>query len=111
MRDETKIQLRSCMIRDKSFLKSLYLSNPLSNRTTLAFAQRKELLTLIKVLFFMARGEIPLKKIHYSNLIKSKKRNILQGIASVKSAKIVKKPPQLKKYQIKTSTKNPQKIN
>jgi hypothetical protein len=89
MRDETKIQLNQCMIRDKSFLKSLYLSNPVSNRTTLAFAQKRELLTLIKVLFFMSRGEIPIKKVHYQNLIKSKKRDALHRIYSIQFAKYV----------------------
>lgn len=75
MKDETKIQLRKCMLRDKAFLKSLYLSNALSNKTTLSFAQRQELLTLIKVLFFLSRGEIPLKRGHYKNLVRSKKTN------------------------------------
>ena len=89
MRDETKIQLNQCMIRDKTFLKSLYLSNPVSNRTTLAFAQKKELLTLIKVLFFLARGEIPIKKVHYQDLIKSKKRDFLHKISSISEAKKV----------------------
>lgn len=90
MKDETKIQLRKCMLRDKAFLKSLYLSNSLSNKTTLSFAPKKELLTLIKVLFFLARGEIPLKRGHYKNLIKSKKTNVLTKISSVKEAKRVK---------------------
>lgn len=89
MRDETKIQLRQYMLRDKSFLKSLYLSNALSNKTTLAFSERAQLLTLIKVLFFLSRGEIPLKKVHYQKLVKSKKRNLLQNISSVKQAKKV----------------------
>lgn len=90
MKDETKIQLRKCMLRDKAFLKSLYLSNSLSNKTTLSFAQRTEILTLIKVLFFLARGEIPLKRAHYKNLIKSKKTNVLTSMSSVKEAKRVK---------------------
>lgn len=86
MKDETKIQLRQLMLRDKSFLKSLYLSNSLSNKTTLAFSSRSQILTLIKVLFWLARGEIPIKKIHYENFVKSKKRNLLHRISSVKQA-------------------------
>ena len=77
------------MIIDKAFKKSLYLSNPVSNRTTLAFAQRRELSTLIRVLFFLSRGEIPLKKAHYQDLIRSKKRDALHKISSVSEAKKV----------------------
>lgn len=89
MRDETKIQLKQFMLRDKSFLKSLYLSNPLSNKTTLSFSPRSQLITLIKVLFYITRGEIPLKKVHYEKLVKSKKRDILHKISSVTEAKKV----------------------
>jgi hypothetical protein len=77
MNDDKKLRLREGMIKEKLFLKNLYLGNPLSNKSTLSFATEFQLNVLIRVLFFIVSGQIPLKKIHYERLIKSKKRRVL----------------------------------
>lgn len=88
---DRKMSWRECLLRDKSFLKSLYCSNALSNKTTLGFATRDELSTLLKVLYCLVKGEIPIKKIHYESLIRSKKAKLLHSrLSSMTKLKQVK---------------------
>lgn len=77
MNDDKKLKLREWMIKEKLFLKNLFLGNPLSNQKTLSFATNFQLNVLINVLFKIVRGQIPLKKISYEKLTKSKKRRVL----------------------------------
>lgn len=77
MNDDKKLRLREGMIKEKLFLKNLYLGNPLSNKTTLSFSTEFQLNVLIRILYNIVVGNIPLKKIHYERLIKSKKRRVL----------------------------------
>ena len=78
MNEDKKLRLRECMIKEKLFLKSLYLGNPLSNRTCLSFATELQLNVLIRVLYNIVRGQIPIKKVHFEKLTKSRKRRVLQ---------------------------------
>ena len=85
MNEDKKLRLREFLIKEKLFLKSLFLGNPLSNRTSLSFATKFQLNLLIRVLFYIVRGEIPLKKKHYENLTKSRKRRLLHSkLSSIK---------------------------
>ena len=79
MNDDKKLRLREFMLKEKTFLKNLFLGNPLFNRNLLAFATQFQLNVLIRVLYFIVAGKIPMKKIHFQNLIKSKKRSILEN--------------------------------
>lgn len=79
MNQDRKLRLREFMIKEKSFLKNLYSGNPLYNRNILAFATQFQLNVLIRVLYNIVTAQIPLKKVHYQNLIKSKKRRVLEN--------------------------------
>lgn len=77
MDEDKKLRLREIFIKEKLFLKKLYLGNPLSNRTALSFATNLQLNVLIRILYHIVRGNIPMKKSHFETLIKSKKRRVL----------------------------------
>lgn len=77
--DDIKLKWRECLIRDKNFLKTLYCSNSLSNKNSLGLATEDEISTLLKVLFSIVKGDIPIKRIHYDTLIKSKKARLLHS--------------------------------
>lgn len=77
MNDDKKLKLREWMIKEKLFLKNLFLGNPLSNQRTLSFATPFQLNVLINVLYNIVQGRIPMKKINYEKLTKSKKRRLL----------------------------------
>ena len=77
MDEDKKLRLREIFIKEKLFLKKLYLGNPLSNRTALSFATILQLNVLIRILYHIVRGNIPMKKCHFETLIKSKKRRVL----------------------------------
>lgn len=79
MNDDKKLRLRECMIKEKLFLKNLYLGNPLSNRRTLSFATPFQLNVLINIFYYIVIGEIPLKKNHFEKLVKSKKRRVMHN--------------------------------
>ena len=79
MNDDKKLRLRECMIKEKLFLKNLYLGNPLSNRRTLSFSTPLQLNILINIFYYIVIGEIPLKKNHFEKLGKSKKRRIMHN--------------------------------
>lgn len=86
MNDDKKLRIREFMLQEKSFLKSLYIGNPLSNRTSLSFATNLQLNLLIRVLSYVVRGYIPMKKVHFEALTKSKKRGLLQSrLSNIKS--------------------------
>lgn len=86
MDQDSKIKLRSLLIQNKSFLKTLHFSNALANRTILSFANEIEVNLLLKILYFIVIGQIPIKKNHFQFLIKSKKKNLLQKTLGSKSA-------------------------
>lgn len=88
MNDDKKLRLREFMIKEKTFLKTLYLGNPLSNRSTLTFATQFQLNVLIRVLYNIVTGQISLKRKHFEHLTKSKKRRVLEnGLCNVKKLK------------------------
>jgi hypothetical protein len=70
--------LKSCLIRDKGFLKELYQEpDPARNRKTLQTADDSQLNTLIKYLHFLSNGEIPMKKINFQAIKESKKQVLI----------------------------------
>lgn len=79
MNDDKKLRLREFMIKEKEFLKSLYVGNPLSNRSSLSFATNFQLNVLIRVLYYIVKGQIPMKRDHFEALTKSKKRGVLHS--------------------------------
>lgn len=88
MNDDKKLQLRECMIKEKQFLKSLFVGNPLSNRSTLSFATNFQLNVLIRVMYYVVRGQIPMKRVHFESLTKTKKRGVLNSrLSTSKSLK------------------------
>lgn len=50
--------VKSCLIRDKAFLKSLYEGNLLENRKILSVANDTELDTVLKYLHFLSNGQV-----------------------------------------------------
>jgi hypothetical protein len=66
--------MKSQLIRDKEFLKSLYEgSNPLKNRRVLNSANDLQLDTVLKYLHFVSNGHIKKKKENFENISKEKK--------------------------------------
>lgn len=63
-----KTSLKSAMIRDKGFIKELFIGNSVSNAKLLNFAEDVQLNTLIKILYFVANGEIKVKKSFSDNV-------------------------------------------
>lgn len=63
MRKET---LKSCMARDKAFLRDLYTgNNPLKNKRVLNDANDNQLDTLLSYLHYVVTGEIKINKINF----------------------------------------------
>ena len=79
--------LKSCLIRDKSFLKELYEgpSKTVNNRI-LNFTSDIKLNTLIKFLHFLSNGEIPMKKVNFEVIQSHKKLAFLKRHVEKKSA-------------------------
>ena len=66
--------MKSQLIRDKEFLKSLYEgSNPLKNRRVLNSANDLQLDTVLKYLHFVSNRHIKIKKENFENISKEKK--------------------------------------
>lgn len=77
----TKEQMKTLLIRDKSFLKDLYEGTNIANKKRLImFASDEKLDTLLKFLHFLATGQISLQKNHFEQLslriINLLKRNV-----------------------------------
>jgi hypothetical protein len=78
--------LKSCLIRDKGFLKELYQEPEVGKiRKTLQTADDTELNTLIKYLHFLSNGEIPMKKINFQAIKESKKQALITKKVEKKS--------------------------
>ena len=70
-------QLKSCLERDKTFLKELFESDSVAkSKRILNFANDAELITLIKYLHFVSNGEIPIKKQNFEAVQKKHLKNI-----------------------------------
>jgi hypothetical protein len=62
-------QFKSQLVRDKLFLKELYLSKSSSkSKRLLYFASDPEIATLLKYLHFVSNGEIKIKKANFEAL-------------------------------------------
>ena len=71
--------MKSQLVRDKAFLKSLYEGeNTLKNKDFINFATESELNTLIKYLHFVASGQISINKVNFETIQKSRKLKIIQ---------------------------------
>jgi hypothetical protein len=82
--------LKSCLIRDKGFLKELYQEPDFTkNRKTLQTADDSELNTLIKFLHFLSNGEIPMKKINFQAIKESKKQPYITKTVEKKSRVLI----------------------
>ena len=93
-------QLKTCLQRDKTFLKELFESDSVvKSKRILNFANDAEVITLIKYLHFVSNGEIPIKqqnfesvqKKHLNNIKKNfeKKSNVQQLLQNSRKAKLV----------------------
>jgi hypothetical protein len=85
--------MKILLIRDKSFLKSLYEgSNPLKNKRLLNSSNDRQLDTILKYLHFVSNGHIKIKKENFEiinsenrlKLIKSTGNNILSNFRTTK---------------------------
>ena len=66
--------MKQYLIRDKSFLLELYSSpNALNTKRLINFASDTKLVTLIKLLHFLANGEIPMKKGNFDAIVANKR--------------------------------------
>ena len=66
--------MKQYLIRDKSFLQELYSSpNSLNTKRLLNFASDSKLTTVIKILHFLANGEIPMKKENFDAIVANKR--------------------------------------
>ena len=81
-----KETLRAYLIRDKGFLKSLYEGeNRLKNNRILSVASDTKLDTLIRLLHFIANGEIKIKKENFDVINEHRKLNVLKRHVEKKS--------------------------
>ena len=71
--------MKQYLIRDKSFLQELYSSpNPLNTKRLLNFASDSKLATVIKLLHFLANGEIPMKKSNFDAIVANKRLSFIK---------------------------------
>ena len=81
-----KESLKNYLIRDKTFLRELYESqSKVSNNRILNFANDTKLDTLIKLLHFIANGEIPMKKQNFEVIQSHKKLSYIKRQVEKKS--------------------------
>ena len=84
-----KESLKNNLIKDKSFLRELYEGqSKVSNNRILNFATDTKLDTLIKLLHFIANGEIPMKKQNFEVIQSHKKLSYIKRQVEKKSAVI-----------------------
>ncbi len=91
--------MRSYLLRDKGFLKELYIgTEPSKNKRLLYFANDSQLNTLIKYLHFLANGEIEIKKSTFDIIEKSNKlKTITKKVERLNSTQLLVKGPRSKK--------------
>jgi hypothetical protein len=74
-----KEQLKSRLVRDKAFLRALYVGpNPLKNRRLIFAATDSQLDTLIKFIFYVCNGEISIDTSDFQAIKKKKKLSFLK---------------------------------
>lgn len=71
--------LRNEFLKNKEFLKSLYLNNPRRNYNNLQRCTENEVNILIKILHLISNGNISLKKENFAVLKKSKRLNVIKN--------------------------------
>ena len=82
-----KETLKSYLTRDKSFLKELYEGENVSkNNRIVNFASDTKLNTLIKLLHFIANGEIKIKRVNFEIIQKNNKLQLIKRNVEKKSA-------------------------
>ena len=82
-----KETLKSYLIRDKVFLRELYEGeNRLKNNRILTFASDSKLNTLIRLLHFIANGEITIKRAHFDVIQSNKKISKIKKFVEKKAA-------------------------
>ena len=82
-----KETFKNYLVRDKGFLKSLYEGdNRLKNNRILNFASDTKLNTLIRLLHFIANGEIKIKKCNFDVIQSHKKINFIKRNVEKKAA-------------------------
>ena len=74
-----KDTLKSYLIRDKAFLRDLYEGEGrLKNNRILTFASDSKLNTLIRLLHFIANGEIKIKRVNFEVIQANKKLKLIK---------------------------------
>ena len=74
-----KEQMKSLLIKDKSFLRSLYDGpNPLKNKKVLNSANDSQLNTLIRYLHFVTSGQIKIKKENFEKIVADNKLKLIK---------------------------------
>jgi hypothetical protein len=73
MNESTAERMRSFLLRDKVFLRSLYSESPVKCKRILYMSNDAHLVTLLKFLHYLANGEIPIKRKNFE-LIQEKNR-------------------------------------
>jgi cell division protein FtsB len=82
-----KETLRNYLIRDKSFLRELYEGEGrLKNNRILTFASDSKLNTLIRLLHFIANGEIKIKRVNFDVIQANKKLKIIKKTVEKRAA-------------------------
>ena len=77
--------MKNLLLRDKTFLKSLYEGpNPLKNKRVLISANDSQLNTLLKYLNSVCNGQIKIKKENFELISNAKKISSLKAIDSKK---------------------------
>jgi hypothetical protein len=91
--------MRSYLLRDKGFLKELYVGTESSkNKRLLYSANDTQLNTLIKYLHFLANGEIEIKKSLFEIIEKSNKLKIIsKKVERLHSTQVLVNGPRSKK--------------
>jgi hypothetical protein len=79
-------RLRSFLLRDKVFLKSLYTSDSIKCKRILNTASDAHLMTLIRLLHFLANGIIPIKRKNFEILQEKKKLHVIKTTLEAKKA-------------------------
>jgi hypothetical protein len=76
-----KENVKSCLVRDKAFLRELYESNNSQNtKKLLTSASDLKLNTVIKFLHFLSNGEIKIKKQNFDALVTLKRFRFLKKV-------------------------------
>lgn len=71
--------LKSLLIRDKAFIRSLYDGpNPLKNRRLLNGASESQLNTLIKFIYYVCNGQISIDALDFQSIKKKRKLSFLK---------------------------------